>query len=388
MSKGNYDLSIIIVSYNAIDFLKLTLDSVEKAISTLNAEVLLVDNSNNKNLKETVRNNYPFVKLIDNSVNLGFSKGNNLALKQAKGKLALLLNPDTVVPEDAFTYILHYYQTHPETGGLGLKMLDGKGSFLPESKRGFPSLSVSIFKLCRLHKFFPDSKIIAKYYEGHLDHNSEQNVDVLSGACMVIPRGSDGTLSFLDESYFMYGEDIDLSYRLKLKHGNNIYYPKVSIIHFKGQSTKTDVRIIKHFYNAMWLFYKQHIKPQKSVFTTSLTWIGIKTMTCYKILISKLSSSNPENCEPPSYNSVRLISDNDSLSALIGKQLNTQVTVSGVNGQSINGQLTIFDFNSITYKEAIGIMANHTDNYGFMTRDLQSLIICQNPSEKGMAIHL
>ncbi|MCU4157231.1 glycosyltransferase family 2 protein [Carboxylicivirga sp. A043] len=388
MNKVTFDLSIIIVSYNAVDFLKLTLESVEKAISNVNAEVLLIDNSNDNTLRRIVANNYPFVRLIENEENLGFAKGNNLALKQAKGKLALLLNPDTIVPEDAFIKIINYYSEYPETGGLGFKMIDGNGQFLLESKRGFPSPSASFFKLFRFHKFFPNSETIAKYYEGHLDNNTEQSVDVLSGACLVIPRTKNNDLTCLDERYFMYGEDIDLSYRLKLEHGNNIYLPQITIIHFKGQSTQTTPKIIWHFYNAMWLFYKTHIKANKSFFATSFIRLGIILLTQYKIFLTKFDRSKSGSARLPYFSSVQLISKDNKYIKMIEQQLKSTITVTHQHKQSSKNQLTIFDFNYITYKQAIELMSGNDGSYGFLTKNQKSLIICQNPSEKGIVIHL
>lgn len=387
MNKKEYELSIIIVSFNAVDFLKLTLDSVKQAIQSINAEVLLVDNSNNTALQKVVTLQYPFVSIINNNQNLGFAKANNKALKVAKGKYALLLNPDTIVSEDTFIKIINYYKQNPATGGLGVKMIDGSGRYLKESKRGFPSLRTSFYKLAWIHKLFPQSNKVAKYYEGHLDENAKQKVDILSGAFLVIPRDHNHKFTFLDEQYFMYGEDIDLSYRLKQEFGFNIYFPEVTIIHFKGQSTIKNKQIIKHFYRSMWIFYKQHLMSKRSAFTNVLVKSGINLfMISQQILSStKRLTNKPLKIQPQSG---ILISNNSEVQSKIEQYLKISIQLLETDNLPTENQLVIFDPNYISYKKIINIVLRGYGHFGFLTKDHYSLVLCTCPSKKGHVIHL
>lgn len=389
MNDSNIELSIIIVGYNAIDFLKLTLDSVAKAIDNISAEVLLIDNSNNQILQATTRKQYPFVTIIPNSENLGFAKANNLGLRAAKGHVAILLNPDTIVAEDSFSQVLKYYKNNPNTGGLGVKMIDGNGHYLKESKRGFPDVKTSFFKLTGLHKLFPQSKLFANYYVGHLKQNAIHSVDVLSGAFLTIPRNNKNRFTLLDESYFMYGEDIDLSWRLKQAHGSNIYFPNTTIIHFKGQSTFLNRTIIGHFYNAMWLFYKQHISSNQWWLTNSLIWSSIKLATNLHIASNLLTHSNYHRSKHSYFQKVILLSDNKGLQQSINNALGTivKISLSGIS-KSADNQLTIFDFAHTSYKAAIEMIEKQPGNYAFLTYDYKSLIICTQSDGKGQVIHL
>ncbi|WP_439184081.1 glycosyltransferase family 2 protein [Carboxylicivirga taeanensis] len=389
MCKPQIELSIIIVSFHAIDFLKLTLDAVEQAIKKVRAEVILIDNSNNEHLRSTVQTNYKFVRLLPNQANLGFAKANNLGLKCANGQYALLLNPDTIVAEDTFIKVLEYYSQHPQTGGLGVKMIDGTGHYLKESKRGFPDLKTSFFKLIGAHQLFPKSKLFAKYYCGYLSQDDIHLIDVLSGAFLLIPRDNEGQLTLLNESYFMYGEDIDLSCSLKTKHGTNVYFPLTSIIHFKGQSTNVNPVIIWHFYHAMWLFYQQHIFKQKPFITNALVWLCIKVIIHLRILSSKIRLFQSSSQIKASFSSACLLSENKSLHSAIEPALGCKVERRAADNFIPSAtQLLIFDFKYISYKQAIEIISSHPGKYAFITQDNKSLIICAQARQKGQVIHL
>ncbi|MCT4587994.1 MAG: glycosyltransferase family 2 protein [Carboxylicivirga sp.] len=388
MDKKGIDLSIIIVGYNAVDFIKLTLDSVELAIKPINAEVLLIDNSNNSTLQKIVKTSYPFVKIIDNNCNLGFAKANNKALRLAKGDRAILLNPDTIVSEDAFVKLIQYCKNHPLTGGIGVKMIDGTGNFLKESKRGFPSLSTSFYKMCGLHKLFPSSEKFAKYYEGHLNHNHQQEVDILAGAFLVIPRDKNNQLTLLDEQYFMYGEDIDLSHRLKLKHGANIYLPDIPIIHFKGQCTIRDQHIVKHFYLSMWLFYKQHIAKNNSLFVNTLTKQSIYLLMRVEHMLSFLKKFIPKSPSHTHIDTCMLISNNKEIKENIQQALNKPVGTALKPNRRSKKELIIFDLNFIPSKDIIAYMDENVGFYGFLTKDYTSMVINVHPSQKGQVIDL
>jgi GT2 family glycosyltransferase len=267
------DISIIVVNYNVKYFLEQVLVSVIKALQGIEGEIFVVDNNSSDGSGEMVQVRFPEVRLIQNKTNLGFAKANNQAIKLAKGRYVLLLNPDTVVEEDTFSKIIAYMDSHPEAGGLGVKMLDGKGNFLPESKRSLPTPKVAFFKAFGLSAIFPQSKVFGKYHLSYLDENEIHEVDVLSGAFMLVRREILEQTNGLDEDYFMYGEDIDLSYRITLAGYKNIYFPETRIIHYKGESTKKgSLNYVKMFYNAMVIFSDKHFgKPKARFFSVIIT---------------------------------------------------------------------------------------------------------------------
>ncbi|MEM1326922.1 MAG: glycosyltransferase family 2 protein [Bacteroidota bacterium] len=258
-------LSIIIVNYNVQYFLEQALRAVARATQRLEAEVFVVDNNSVDDSVEMVRTKFPDVHLIDNQHNPGFSIANNQAIRQAKGKYILLLNPDTVVQEDTFDTCWAYMEAHPKVGALGVKMIDGSGAYLPESKRGFPSPFVAFCKTIGLSKFFPKSATFNQYYLGHLSENENQQVDVLAGAFMWMRKSVLDEIGLLDEDFFMYGEDIDLSYRVTLAGYENHYLAETSIIHYKGESTKKgSVKYVRTFYQAMILFAQKHFEGRNA----------------------------------------------------------------------------------------------------------------------------
>jgi GT2 family glycosyltransferase len=252
-------LSIVIVNYNVEHFLEQCLYAVKKAIDTETTEVWVVDNSSVDGSVAMVKEKFPWVKLIESKKNLGFSSGNNLAIRQSTGEYILLLNPDTVVEEDTFEKCIEFMDQHPEAGGLGVKMLDGNGHYLPESKRGLPTPWVAFYKIFGLTSLFPRSARFARYYLGHLPNNETNEIEILSGAFMFMRKSVLDEIGLLDEAFFMYGEDIDLSYRILKSGSKNYYYPETRIIHYKGESTKKgSINYVMVFYQAMIIFAKKH----------------------------------------------------------------------------------------------------------------------------------
>jgi len=225
----------------------------------MEAELIVVDNNSPDNSLAYLQPQFPGVHFIASAENLGFAKACNLGLQQATGQYIVFLNPDTIVPEDCFRSCLRFFETHPQAGALGIKMLDGKGQFLKESKRAFPSPMTSLFKLFGLAKLFPASKTFAKYHLGHLNENEDHEVDVLAGAFMMIPKEVLDRTGGFDETFFMYGEDVDLSYRIQKAGYTNYYFAGSHIIHFKGESTrKGSMNYVRMFYNAMSIFVRKH----------------------------------------------------------------------------------------------------------------------------------
>lgn len=258
-------LSVVIVNYNVKYFLEQCLRSVERAGEGLSMEVFVVDNNSVDGSVEMVRDKFPTVKLIANKENTGFSRANNQAIRLASGDYVLLLNPDTVVEEDTFRKVVAFMDEHPDAGGLGVRMIDGSGKFLPESKRGLPTPAVAFYKIFGLSYLFPKSKTFGRYHLGYLDADKVHEVDVLSGAFMLLRSTVLEKIGLLDEDFFMYGEDIDLSYRIQKSGAKNYYFPDTRIIHYKGESTKkSSVNYVFVFYNAMIIFAKKHFSPSNA----------------------------------------------------------------------------------------------------------------------------
>jgi GT2 family glycosyltransferase len=252
-------LSIVIVNYNVKYFLEQCLYAAYKAASKISSEIIVVDNDSVDGSCQMVAEKFPEATLIANKENVGFSKANNQAIRIAKGEYILLLNPDTVVEEDCFLKIVQFMDKTPEAGGLGVKMIDGKGRFLPESKRGLPTPEVAFWKMFGFSSLFPHSKRFGRYHLGYLDNDQIHEVEVLAGAFMLLRRETLDKVGLLDEDYFMYGEDIDLSYRIIKGGYKNYYFPETTIIHYKGESTKKgSINYVKVFYNAMIIFAKKH----------------------------------------------------------------------------------------------------------------------------------
>ncbi len=264
-------LSVIIVNYNVELYLKQCLLSVFKS-RNIDFEVFVVDNNSADLSCEMVKKEFPQVKLIANKDNPGFAKANNQALAMAQGEYMLLLNPDTVVAEDTFENTCRFMDEHPDAGALGVKMLDGYGGFLPESKRGFPSPFVAFCKIFGLSSLFPKSRLFGKYHLRYLNENECHVIDILAGAFMLMRSSTLWKMGFLDETFFMYGEDIDMSYRVTLAGYKNYYLPE-RIIHYKGESTQKDtLKYVKIFYESMLIFFKKHYAKSSFMFSITINF--------------------------------------------------------------------------------------------------------------------
>lgn len=269
-------LSIIIVNYNVEYFLEQCLHSVRKAVHGVDAEVIVVDNNSIDGSNNMVIKKFPEVRLIANKDNRGFSKANNQGINLSSGEYVLLLNPDTVVEDDTFSKIIDFMDAHPKAGALGVKMVDGAGNFLPESKRGLPTPITSFYKIFGLSSLFPHSKRFARYHLGHLDKDEVHEVEILAGAFMMLRRSVLDEIGLLDETFFMYGEDIDLSYRVIKAGYKNYYFPKTRIIHYKGESTKKgSINYVLVFYQAMVIFANKHFSQKNARLYTALINLAI-----------------------------------------------------------------------------------------------------------------
>ena len=251
-------LSVIIVNYNVKFYLEQCLESVRRASQGLQVEVFVVDNQSTDGSVEYLRGRFPEVTFIENKENVGFARANNQAIRQSKGEYVLLLNPDTIVGEDTLAQCVEFMDVHPEAGGIGTYMLHADGTFAPESRRGLPTPFVAFCKMTGLTKLFPKSRIFGRYYMRYLDENEVNEIEVISGAYMMLRREALDKVGLLDEDFFMYGEDIDLSYRV-LKGGYKNYFLPVRMLHYKGESTvKNSYRYVYTFYEAMRLFFRKH----------------------------------------------------------------------------------------------------------------------------------
>lgn len=269
-------LSIIIVNYNVKYFLEQCLQSVLLATKNCTAEIFVVDNNSTDGSKQFLEPLFKEVHFIWLPKNIGFAKANNIALAKTSGDYILFLNPDTIVAEDSFEKTIAFLQNNTAIGALGVKMIDGSGQFLKESKRAFPSPSISLFKILGLANLFPKSKLFAKYHMGHLSVNENNEVDVLAGAFMLVPKVVLNVVGSFDEAFFMYGEDVDLSYRIQKAGYKNYYFAKTTILHFKGESTKKgSLNYVRLFYKAMNLFVHKHYKSGNAAVFTFLINIGI-----------------------------------------------------------------------------------------------------------------
>ena len=270
-------VSVIIVNYNVKYFLEVCLHSVSRALQQVSGEIIVVDNNSRDGSVEMVRGQFPEVVLIANKDNTGFSKANNQGVAIAKGEYILFLNPDTVMPEDFLAILTRYLDEHPEAGSVGPRLIDGKGQFAPDGKKSFPSLSVAIFKTTGVNKLFPRSPYFNKYYAVHVGEYEEAEVDVLSGCCMLVRAELLPKIGgAFDEDFFMYCEDVDLCYRIQKSGMKNIYYPKVSLIHYKGESTKkATLSYVRVFNEALVTFVKKHYSARHARLFILFIQIGI-----------------------------------------------------------------------------------------------------------------
>ncbi|MBK8805535.1 MAG: glycosyltransferase [Bacteroidales bacterium] len=278
-------LSVIIVNYNVKFFIEQCLISVNEALKGIDAEVFVVDNNSVDGSCDLIKNKFQWVKLIENKTNTGFSYANNQAIRVSSGEYVLLLNPDTVVQETTFSKLLDFMDLHQEAGGAGVKMIDGKGRFLPESKRGIPTPMVAFYKMFGISSLFKKSKRFNKYHLGYLDQNQTNQVEILSGAFMLMRKKVLDEIGLLDEDYFMYGEDIDLSYRIIKADYKNYYFADTTIIHYKGESTKKgSVNYVLIFYKAMIIFAKKQLSHKHSKILSFLINIAIFIRASLSIL--------------------------------------------------------------------------------------------------------
>ena len=250
-------ISVVIVNYNVKYYVGQCIDSVRRALQGIDSEIIVVDNHSRDGSVDYL-SKIEGVRIIESGHNLGFSKANNIAIRQSTAEYVLMLNPDTIVAEDAIRMIIDFADSHPQAGGIGVRMHNDWGTTARESRRGLPSPMTSFYKMIGLSKRLPQHHKFGRYYMGWLPWDSPSRIEVVSGACFLVRRKALDEVGLMDEDYFMYGEDIDLSYRL-LKGGWENWFVPADIIHYKGESTqKTSFNYVHVFYNAMLIFMRKH----------------------------------------------------------------------------------------------------------------------------------
>ena len=293
------ELTVVIVNYRVKYLLEQTLRAVEQAVKNVAGEVIVVDNLSGDDSIEFSRERHPGVTYIENKENVGFARANNQAIMQARGEFTLILNPDTIITPQCIDEGIAWMRSHPKCGAIGARMMDANGVFLPESKRSFPTPWVSFCKIFGLSKLFPRSPWFAKYHLRYLSDTEPQCIDILSGAYMLCRTDVLKRLRGFDEDFFMYGEDIDLSYRI-IKEGYENWFLPTPMIHYKGESTHKDsMRYVKVFYDAMLIFYRKHF-PRFNIIFYPIVKLGVMVRAGMAMARRLFKRILPSNNQPAS----------------------------------------------------------------------------------------
>jgi GT2 family glycosyltransferase len=350
-------LSVIILNYNVRHFLELCVLSVQNAIQNIDAEIIVVDNNSQDDSCTMMKQRFPNVKLIENKENSGFPKGNNIGVANAQGEYICILNPDTVVAEDTFIKVLAFAKKQIELGIVGVKLIDGTGNFLPESKRGVPTPFVAFTKITGLYKFFP--KIFGEYYAHHLSENETGKVDILVGAFMLMKRDLYNEIGGFDKNCFMYSDDIDLSFMVLKKGKSNFYFHETSVIHYKGESTVKDGTYMRRFQEAMSFFYKKHFR------VSFLFSVFMKMGIVFFSMVKKLQGKPKPKSSPKKY---ILVSEDEVLREKLEIKLGTLVERQDITksfAENANSEI-IFDQNQLDFKTLIqAFESNKNKNFTF-----------------------
>ncbi|PWK18698.1 glycosyltransferase family 2 protein [Xanthomarina spongicola] len=363
-------LSIIILNYNVRHFLELCLRSVEAAITNIDAEIIVVDNNSPDDSCQMVKQLFPKIKLIENKSNDGFSKGNNIGVRQAQGDYLCILNPDTIVAEDTFEILLKFAETKSDLGILGCRLIDGKGQFLPESKRNIPTPVVSIKKVLGYTK---------PYYASQVNENSIGKVAILVGAFMIMKRNVYLEVGGFDEDYFMYGEDLDLSYKILKAGYQNYYNPETSVIHFKGESTLKDETYAKRFNSSMQLFFEKHFKA--NWLFNVLIWFGIKIVSLFFPKGEAYSNSVKE-----------YVFISNEINQGIQNTLNKKMVVQNSVSKYIPKFEYILDTHFLGFKKSIEIVSNNnkkaSSTFKFLLKNSKFILGSNSSKSRGEVIHI
>ncbi|GAA4292052.1 glycosyltransferase family 2 protein [Aestuariibaculum suncheonense] len=363
-------LSIVILNYNVRYFLELCLKSVQAAIKDIEAEIIVVDNDSKDTSCQMLKELFPKVKLIENTENYGFSKGNNIGVAQAKGEYICILNPDTVVAEDTFVKLLSFADSKTDLGIVGCKLINGAGEFLPESKRNVPYVKVAFKKMLGKPEL---------YYANHIEENGIGKTKVLVGAFMLMKRDVFLEVGGFDEDYFMYGEDIDLSYRIYKAGYSNYYYGETTILHYKGESTLRDKHYVRRFYGAMQIFYQKHFK--KNLICDLTVWSAVRMA----YFLNTAPVKNDKQVGAYAFMSTTM---NESLKAVLPKEVVLKNCLEAIQDTTE----IIFDGNSWKYKDIISAIEQKKTckavTYKILPKDSSYIIGSDNAICRGEIINL
>ncbi len=342
-------LSVVILNYNVKHFLELCIKSVQRAIASIDAEIIVVDNASTDGSKEMMEALFPNIKYIYNEANYGFTVANNIGVKHAKGEYICILNPDTIVGEDCFISILSTYQKLEKPGILGCKLIDGSGNFLPESKRGVPTPWVAFTKIAGLYKLFPKNLLFNQYYAQHIKPTQIGETDTLVGAFMFMKKEHFTMVGGFDEGCFMYSDDVDLSYMIQKKGLKNYYIGNISTVHFKGESTDKNQTYITRFRDAMLFFYKKHFKVSK--------WFAwVMNIGIFLFSFKKSTEKGKKTPKPTAY--YLISSQKDIIQKLENKFGNKLKIFETINELPTNNKEIeiLVDAELITYKSYIALL--------------------------------
>lgn len=354
------EVSVIIVSYNCLPVLRLMLTSLRISLEGIDGEVFVVDNASSDGTSEYLKEHYDWITTIASTDNNGFSKANNMALSQCRGKVVLLLNPDTIISRTFVREIISHFEQHPESGAVGVQMVNGRGLYLRESKRGYTDVQTSFYKITGLWRFFRKSSKVNAYYMGHVDRDIDAKVPILSGACMAFTHELLDKVGMFDESYFMYGEDIDLSWRMNMASEGNMYLGTKTILHFKGMSTPRKLKYILAFYKAMELFARRYEFPKHNWFVNGVVLLGIKMgclLGCLKCILLRIKDKFAKEYKPKKVTFVSTSSINRDAFALKNKDIVVYLTddISHIDAEVKH---VVFDVEEDLNK-ALGFMRQH-----------------------------
>ena len=341
-------LSVVILNYNVRYFLELCLQSVEAALEGIPSEIIVIDNNSDDASCEMVVSKFPSVTLIKNAVNVGFSKANNQAVEVAKGEYVCILNPDTVVSEDTFLKVMDFVDSKSNLGIVGCRLIDGAGDFLHESKRNIPLVSIAIKKILGNSNH---------YYANHVSEYGVGKVDVLVGAFMLIRQDVYKLLGGFDEDYFMYGEDIDLSYKITKAGYKNHYLGSASILHYKGESTKKDAAYLDRFYGAMLIFYKKHFYT--NLVFNAIVKIGVSIAKKTAISFNTINHKIDKNRK------TFVLTENLLLLKNLSEKYNSEIRTSSkiiFSDENLSNSTFIFDVDYISYSQIFMIMRKFSGN--------------------------
>ena len=339
-------LSVIILNYNVRYFLEQAVRSVQQAITSMDAEIIVIDNASSDESCAMMKEWFPEIRLIENSENVGFSKANNQAVAEASGEYVCILNPDTAVPHNIYSNCFHYISANNNLGILGVRLMDGTGNFLPESKRNIPTPKSALTKL------LGGGKKKNGYYANNLSDTETGKVSILPGAFMLLKRSVFNEVGGFDEDYFMYGEDIDFSYKVLQAGYENHYLGTDGILHYKGESPQNDSAYLDRFYGAMHIFYRKHFNS--NFFVNTAAHLGLSISKA----IRKISLGGPGTyTSPPS--EAFVITDNLNLLKSLSETLTTPLKSASkliLNDRDFKDTLFIFDEEYMSYSQIFLVM--------------------------------